>query len=535
MSSSIVFRSFFPTRSASSLRKSDPRYRIAALTVIVFIGLALRAYQLSARSLWFDEAFAWRIIEFPFVEMIQRVGRDNHPPLYFILLQSWSIVFGESTLALRSLSVLFGCSTILGAYLFAVEAFGRDLSTGESNGNLRVCGRGIGFLAAVFVALSVLQIRYSWEARMYALAAALTIFSSWALFRALRPPSRLSRWLLYGLLALLLAYTHYYGLFTMAAQAIFVAIVLLVRADWSLPRVLCAPVFWHALLVAVLAIAGWLPWLSVFLHQHAQVKAVFWSHPVTRWEVAELCYQMFVMPEYFSPPPRQQQLMTACFCILGLCLLLRKARAAEWYVLSSAVIPLLFSLALSAPFTLRYFVMAHLFLLIGLAVLIWRLPGHPERTVAVAAALVFFAGTYSDFWIALDIAHKPGARGAAQFLREQRRLGEPVIVCLPLYYFPLLHYTPDRTGYYLFSSGPMPHHYGTAALTAEDLITEEQLGKLRSRRVWVVNMASGNWVPTPPNWKVKNCHTFPDVVRLGELNVVEYEVTGTPVNGSTKQ
>lgn len=514
----------------------DAPYLFATLAAIVLAGMALRFYQLADRSLWFDEAFSWRIIQFPYLELLHRIGHDNHPPLYFILLEGWAAVFGESAFALRSLSVLFGGLTILGAYLFAVEAFGRDLWTGESSGEFRVRGRGIGLLSAALVAVSALQIRYSWEARMYALAAALTVFSSWALFRALRTPSRLRRWLLYGLLALMLAYTHYYGLFTLAAQAVFTAGFLLARADWRLPLFFRDPAFWHALLAAVFAIAGWLPWLPVFLRQRAQVKAAFWSRPVSRWDVAELSYQMFVMPESFPAPPRQQQLMVADLCILGLWLLRRKARAAEWYVLGSALAPLLLSLAFSAPSTFRYFVMTQLFLLIGLAVLIWRLPGRLERTLALTVALILFAGIYRDFWIALDIAHKPGARGAAEFLRQRRRPGEPVIVCLPLFYFSIIHYTPDWSDYYLYSDGrPMPHYYGTAALTERDLITEKQLQDLSSRRVWVVDMAGGNWgvhwVPTPSNWVAKSRHAFTDIVRLGDVIVVEYEINSIPDTG----
>lgn len=103
---------------------SDSRCVLLVLLAIILGGLAVRTYQLSARSLWFDEAFAWRLVQFPFAEMIQRIGQDNHPPLYFILLKGWAAVFGESAFALRSLSVVFGVLTILGAYLFAVEAFG---------------------------------------------------------------------------------------------------------------------------------------------------------------------------------------------------------------------------------------------------------------------------------------------------------------------------------------------------------------------------------------------------------------------------
>ncbi len=498
-------------------------------TIILLAGLFLRTSHLIDRSIWFDEAFTWRLIKFPFVEMLHRSQLDNSPPFYYILLQGWVALFGDSAFALRSLSVLCGELTIVGTYLFAVEAFGGDLDTGETNSDQRASHRGIGLYAATLVAVSALQVRYSWEIRMYALAAALSVFSSWALFRALRPPSNLHRWLLYGLLALLLGYTHYYGLFTLVAQVVFGAAVLLARVHWDLLRLLRTSALWHAFLAAALVIAGWLPWLSTFLRQRAQVKESFWSLPITRWDAADLCYRMLVMPESFPPPPRQSLLLAADLCLLGLWMLRRKARAAEWYIIASAMAPLLLSYVFSAPSTLRYFLMSQLFLLIGLAALIWRLPHGMKRVFAVAASLILFVGIYSDFWSAMDISNKPGARGAAEFLQQQRRPGEPVVICMPLFYFPILYHSPDRSGCFVYSDGrPMPHHFGTAVLTAEELITEEQLRAFRSQRAWVVNMANGNWgtrtVPIPPNWTAKGRHVFTEVVRLGDVIVVEYEI-----------
>lgn len=484
--------------------------------------------QLSARSLWFDEAFSWRLIQFPFAEMIQRIGQDNHPPLYFILLKGWSLLFGDSAFALRSLSVLFGLLTILGTYLFAVEAFENKSDDSYKR------GQGIGLLAAAFVALSAFQIRYSWEMRMYALAAALAVFSSWALFRALRPPSRLRRWLLYGVLALLLASTHYYALFTLAAQAIFVAAVLLQQAEWNLRAILRNRHFRHALLTATLVMLAYSPWVPVFLRQRAQVRATFWTHPVTRWDAADLCYWIFVAPEAFPPAPRSVQLLSADVCLLGLYMLWRKARMAEWYILWSATAPLLFCFLVSVfgihVFTPRYFIMAHVFLLLGLAALVWRIPRRLERNIVAIVLLVLFVGIYVDYWRALDIEHKPGAQGAAAFLHEQRRPGEPVIVCMPRFYFSLLHYAKDRRDYHLYSDGrPMPHHYGTAAIIPEDLITDEQLRALRSRRVWIVDMAGGNMgfraVPVPSAWVVKERRVFSDLVGVGDAVVLGYDTS----------
>jgi hypothetical protein len=99
---------------------------------------------------------------------------------------------------------------------------------------------------------------------------------------------------------------------------------------------------------------------------------------------------------------------------------------------------------------------------------------------------------------------------------------------MPFFYFPLRHYAQDRNGYYIYTNGPpMPHYYGTAAMTPEELITEEQMRRLISRRVWVVDMGAGflgpRILPVPAHWVEKSRHTFTDVVRLGNLIVVEYE------------
>jgi hypothetical protein len=237
---------------------------------------------------------------------------------------------------------------------------------------------------------------------------------------------------------------------------------------------------------------------------------------------------MFVLPGFFQEPPRHQQLLVADICILGLWILRRKAQVSEWYVLGSVLAPLLFSLALSAPFTLRYFVMTHLFLLIGLAVLIWRIPRLLARTVVIAVILVSFAKIYIDFWNTLDVAHRPGSQGAANYLNGQRRPNEPVVVCMPLFYFPLLYYALDRNNYYVYAGGdPIPHYYGTAALTLNDLMTDVELQSNSARRVWIVNMANGGWgirwIRPPSHWVERSRHAFTDVAHLGDVIVVEYD------------
>src|SRR5262245_6327586 len=192
---------------------SSPRRReLVLVAAVVLLALGLRSYRLSDRSLWLDEAFTWRLVQFPFSEMWVRITFDNSPPLYYFVLKTWTALVGTSPFALRFLSVLFGAVTVWAMYCFASIA----LSSRESNHSTTSSNRGSTALTvALLVGLSVFQIRWAWEVRMYTLGTAFMAISSWLLFRALKAEhQRASDWLLYGFTTLFFAYTHYYALFS---------------------------------------------------------------------------------------------------------------------------------------------------------------------------------------------------------------------------------------------------------------------------------------------------------------------------------
>jgi mannosyltransferase len=140
----------------------SPLVHAAVLGVVLLAAVVLRCRGLAERSLWFDEAFTWRLVSFSWTEMCERIPRDNSPPLYFLLLKAWMALLGDTPTALRSLSVVLGGATVCGTWLFVREAFGRSAR-----------GKEVTLLAAALVALSVFQVRYGWEARPYALGTAL--------------------------------------------------------------------------------------------------------------------------------------------------------------------------------------------------------------------------------------------------------------------------------------------------------------------------------------------------------------------------
>src|SRR5688572_14329457 len=111
-----------------------------AIIVSIF-GLVLSGIERD--SFWLDEGWtAWTIRDEPrdidswrdairFVRAsifttFERVRSDVHPPLYFLLLDGWSLVAGESQFALRLPSVFMGTLALAGMYAVAAQWFNRQ-------------------------------------------------------------------------------------------------------------------------------------------------------------------------------------------------------------------------------------------------------------------------------------------------------------------------------------------------------------------------------------------------------------------------
>src|SRR4051812_36320762 len=120
---------------------------------ICAIGLALRIHLLGMKSLWLDEGVSAMIIRLPWSEFKELLlTREGNMAPYYLLLRAWG-AFGSSEVYLRSFSVIAGTLTIPAIYILGLELYSRS----------------VGIVAALFLALHPFHIRYSQEARGYAL------------------------------------------------------------------------------------------------------------------------------------------------------------------------------------------------------------------------------------------------------------------------------------------------------------------------------------------------------------------------------
>lgn len=233
------------------------------VVALVALGVALRFI---ARSpLWLDEALTVNIAKLPLGHIGPWLRHDGHPPLYYWMLHGWISVFGTGNTAVRALSGIFGL-----AALPLVWLAGR-----------RLAGRKGAWVALTVTALCPYAIRYSTEARMYALVMAL-VLALWLVGSdALRQP----RWWRLGAVTLLTAalfWSHYWAMWLIGAVTILLIVraVIAHRGDRRAERDSTLKV------IGALVVGGvlFLPWVPTLLYQSLHTGTP-WAKPALPTQV----------------------------------------------------------------------------------------------------------------------------------------------------------------------------------------------------------------------------------------------------------
>jgi hypothetical protein len=178
-----------------------------ALFVILAVALGLRLWRLNDESAWWDEVASLKYLDAPSLSDFIREERVNDPamtPTYFVIEYFWARVVGNDVARMRILSLAMGMSAI--AVLFALTK--------------RMFGARAGLFAAMLAALSLAQIYYSLEIRMYALTPLLAAASTFTFIEAFE--SGRKRWMAAHIaLNFLLVFTHLFAVLLPAAQSLF--------------------------------------------------------------------------------------------------------------------------------------------------------------------------------------------------------------------------------------------------------------------------------------------------------------------------
>lgn len=192
--------------------------RLAPLAALLIAGIAVLQFGLlSLQSLSNNEFITLGVLDLDYPELIAERMRQNHMPLYFILLKGWTDLTGRSEAMLRLPSAVCAFASILVVWRLGVDWFGRRL----------------GLLTLALCGLNMIQVHMGHNARMYSMLVLAGALALLALGRYLERGGR--RWLT------LLAAA---GLLGITAQLLYL-IPLLITAAWLIGQRNAHPVRWR--------------------------------------------------------------------------------------------------------------------------------------------------------------------------------------------------------------------------------------------------------------------------------------------------
>ncbi len=217
-----------------------PTWIKAIALILILVGIGFRATNLDLKPFWEDEVYTiTRVSGYQMPTISEQIDQQRltvkdlekyrdpqagqswletmsalastpeHTPLYFMLLRVWSGIFGHSTIALRSLSVVLSVAGFGVFYLIGRSLFPTDPALGDA----------AGWGAVTLASLSPLLMRYSQETRSYALWIIWMGLSILTLLRAWRSPNK-RNWSMYGITLVLAFYTHFLSLLIIISQGI---------------------------------------------------------------------------------------------------------------------------------------------------------------------------------------------------------------------------------------------------------------------------------------------------------------------------
>ena len=452
------------------------------LFLLLGTAVIVRVLCLACKPFWFDECFSVEVARMDWHNFLRVLWwREANMSLYYALLRIW-LHLGSTEFFIRSLSVLFAALSIPAIYWLARLMFDRKVA----------------IIATALLALNDFHVRYSQEARSYALFFLLATLSSGFLILFLRQPAR--RWrTAYMLASILAVYAHLYALLLLAAHGLVLrragipvddqsrqSIASSLRRAWMAVGIAVSPL----IVFAAKTGAGPIRWI------HRPGIADLWSF----WK-------------YFSggvPLLAAAALLTIALQF-GKRLWARNQSWDTWRVQFLGVwllLPILTTLLLSIAkpvFYPRYMIFCLPALLVLFASGLASLPSRWLDTVAIIAVIVLTARTI-PFVYAHDFEdERDGAGNATNFILDHAQSGDGIIFHIPQTRVPYQFFRSLRAGRPVGSEGFGPdilyprHGANLEYLDFKSKLSPDLLGSIITGRprIWVVLMYNGPKLPDP--------------------------------------
>jgi mannosyltransferase len=357
-----VMRSSRPGSSVpEEFDQPDRSWWPSAVAAVTLVGFAVRMNQIGANPLWLDEAFTLSFATDP----SSMTADPSHPPGYYALLWVWNQISLDLTWN-RTLSA------VLSAAAIPFMAF-----TGH-----RIDGWVAGLLAALFLALSPLQVQHAQDVRMYGALMFCAAVLMWVLSHVLSReylPSRVA----YAYLAAATAALWAHGGGVMLVALVNLVVLVTWAHRWLRHGLVPGQVLgaWLGTTFSVLLLFA--PWLPTYITRLFGPSAAFapWDGWPSVWS-AQSYLAVGYLPVWWVVVP------WVALAVAGLILLRRTpwgpALAVMW--LAAPVILIAMTLIGYPRFTARGVLWVAVPFYLAVAVAVARLR-HPAGRVAVATVL----------------------------------------------------------------------------------------------------------------------------------------------------
>lgn len=234
---------------------------------IIVIGILFILVAAFHQDIWFDESYSVAIARHSFSEIWTISGNDVHPPLYYWMLHIVGMVTNYNVIAYRLFSVLAIAIVGILGYTHIRKDFGEK----------------VGFIFSFLTYFLPVMSTYSQEIRMYSwscLFVLLVGIYGYRLYQNIKnkenkseevlKKEKLKNLILFGIFSICCCYIHYYALATTGIINLILLIYLIKnrKQEKTLLR--------NFVILAMIQIVLYIPWLVFFVSQLKHVGGGFW-------------------------------------------------------------------------------------------------------------------------------------------------------------------------------------------------------------------------------------------------------------------
>lgn len=442
------------------------RIEAAFWLALPLIGLALFLFRNTQESLWADEAYTMGASRFNPLWIWQTAAKENHQPLYFLILWAFQSLAGPSLWVARSVSALGAfCMLLIGAFPLR-----------------RALGRKTAILFILMTMCAPGLLAYAQNIRNYTWAAFFVTGMGVYLYLAIRDGQR-GDWILTFLLTVAAMYTHPFSLMAAAYLGIFgLAYVL----RWARAR-------WLPYLV-VFGAAGLLfvPWFYVLLDRVQSVSEKYWIPPVT-WLTIR---QAFAFPYglKFDDPPGAIWIAAAVTAVLlsGLAYALRRRQEAAPAVLFLLTYLAVFATAVGFSLSVKPILIGRYMLPVAglwIAAAAYALAQF-RREITVAAMIALFLASASSLASVYQNRYNGPMEEVADYLSQQLQPGDIILHTDEHTVVTFAYYFPDNTQV-MFLPPESNIYMDVTVFPNIEVITDLESIIVRGKRIWLATRPGG--------------------------------------------